>query len=130
MKTGSNDTTGTPGARGREAEDLAARYLECRGLRVVDRNFRIRGGEIDLVCRHGDTLVFVEVRLRSRGDFGGAGASITATKRRRIILAARHYLARRPRQARNWNCRFDCVLLAGLDEASIEWIPGAFSVDD
>jgi putative endonuclease len=49
----------------------------------------VRGGEIDLICRDGKTLVFVEVRLRSRSDFGGAGASITAGKRRRIVLAAR-----------------------------------------
>ncbi len=86
----------------------------------------VRGGEIDLICRDGKTLVFVEVRLRSRSDFGGAGASITVTKRRRIILAARHYLAGKP----ECDCRFDCVLLDGLDEERIEWIKNAFSADD
>jgi uncharacterized protein (TIGR00252 family) len=70
MQTKSHDTTT---ARGREAEALAARYLECCGLRVVERNFLVRGGEIDLICRDGKTLVFVEVRQRSRSDFGGAG---------------------------------------------------------
>jgi len=115
--------------RGRTAEALAAAYLERQGLCILERNFRIRGGEIDLVCRQGGTLVFVEVRLRSRNDFGGAGESITATKRRRIILAARHYLARHSRQARGQDCRFDCVLLQNLDGTAIEWIPGAFSVD-
>jgi putative endonuclease len=89
MQAKTHDTTTT---RGREAEALAARHLECCGLRVIERNFRIRGGEIDLICRDGKTLVFVEVRLRSRTDFGGAGASITVTKQRRIILAAQHYL--------------------------------------
>jgi putative endonuclease len=90
MQARTNDTTT---ARGREAEERAAHHLEGRGLRVVERNFRIRGGEIDLICRDGRTLIFVEVRLRSGGDFGGAAASITATKRRRIVLAAQHYLA-------------------------------------
>ncbi|MBS1191466.1 MAG: hypothetical protein H6R10_3258 [Rhodocyclaceae bacterium] len=125
MRFGGNDTTSVATSRGREAEALAARYLEGRGLTVVRRNFRIRGGEIDLVCRDGRVLVFVEVRLRSRRDFGGAGESITAAKRRRLILAARHYLAGKPDTA----CRFDCVLLAGLDEKSVEWIPDAFSAD-
>ena len=123
MQTKSHDTTT---ARGREAERLAARYLEGCGLRILERNFLVRGGEIDLICRDGKTLVFVEVRLRSRSDFGGAGASITATKRRRIILAARHFLLGKP----ECDCRFDCVLLDGLDQKQIEWIKNAFSADD
>ncbi|MGB7502776.1 MAG: YraN family protein [Azonexus sp.] len=120
MQAKTNDTTTT---RGREAEERAARHLEGRGLRVVERNFRIRGGEIDLLCREGKTLVFVEVRLRSRSDFGGAGASITASKRRRIVLAARHYLAGKP----ECDCRFDCVL---IDGGKLEWIRNAFAADD
>lgn len=123
MQIKTNDTTTT---RGREAEALAARYLEGHGQRLLERNFLVRGGEIDLICRDGKTLVFVEVRLRSRSDFGGAGASITASKRRRIILAARHYLAGKP----ECDCRFDCVLLDGLEEKRIEWIKNAFSADD
>lgn len=121
MKASGNDTT----TRGRAAEALAARHLEDHGLVVLERNFRIRGGEIDLVCRDGRSLVFVEVRLRSRGDYGGAAASITAAKRRRIVLAARHYLAGRP----GVDCRFDCVLLDRLDPAGIEWIRDAFGAD-
>jgi putative endonuclease len=117
----SNDTT--DGAR---AEALAAAFLERSGLAVLERNFRVRGGEIDLVCREGKTLVFVEVRLRRNGDFGGAGASITTSKRRRLILAARHYLARQP----DADCRFDCVLMDALNESAIEWIKNAFSADD
>ncbi len=111
--------------RGREAEDRAARYLELRGLRVVDRNFRVKGGEIDLICRDGRTLVFVEVRLRRRNDFGGAAASITWHKQRRIILAARIYLMRHPGVAG----RFDCVLLSGPDAERIEWLRDAFAAD-
>lgn len=123
MQTKTHDTTTT---RGREAEALAARHLEGCGLRVIERNFRIRGGEIDLICRDGKGLVFVEVRLRSSSDFGGAGASITASKRRRIILAAQHYLLGK----RDCDCRFDCILLDGLDESRLEWLKNAFSTDD
>ncbi|HSG22827.1 MAG TPA: YraN family protein [Azonexus sp.] len=123
MLAKTHDTTTT---RGREAEALAARHLEGCGLRVIERNFRIRGGEIDLICRDGKVLVFVEVRLRSRSDFGGAGASITATKRRRIILAAQHYLLGKP----DCDCRFDCVLLDALDANRLEWLKNAFSTDD
>lgn len=123
MQAKADNTTTT---RGREAERLAGQYLECRGLRVIQCNFRVRGGEIDLICRDGKVLVFVEVRLRSRNDFGGAAASITATKRRRIIMAARHYLARRG----DVDCRFDCVLLSDLREDRIEWIKNAFAADD
>ncbi|MGB8249432.1 MAG: YraN family protein, partial [Azonexus sp.] len=78
---------------------------------------------IDLICRAGSTLVFVEVRLRSRGDFGGAAASITAGKRRRIVLAAQHYLAGKA----DCDCRFDCVL---IDGEQLEWIANAFAADD
>ncbi|QRM18712.1 YraN family protein [Dechloromonas sp. TW-R-39-2] len=122
MRAKTDDTTTQ---RGREAETLAARVLERHGLRILERNFRIRGGEIDLICRDGSTLVFVEVRLRSRSDFGGAGASITTSKQRRIILAARHYLAGKP----ECDCRFDCILLDRLDEKHLEWVRHAFSAD-
>ncbi|MFA7293051.1 MAG: YraN family protein [Rhodocyclaceae bacterium] len=116
-----NDTT--DGAR---AEALAATWLEQQGLTVVERNFRVRGGEIDLICRDGKTMVFVEVRLRRRSDFGGAGASITTSKRRRLVLAARHYLVRQPDAL----CRFDCVLMTALNATGIEWMKNAFSADD
>jgi putative endonuclease len=69
--------------------------------------------------------VFVEVRLRSRGDFGGAAASITPTKQARLILAARHWLARHGETP----CRFDCVLFDGTETQHIEWLRNAFSAD-
>jgi putative endonuclease len=109
-------------AKGDAAEIAAARLLAARGIEVVARNFRIRGGEIDLVCRDGATTVFVEVRLRTRQDFGGAAASITAAKQQRLILAARHWLARHG----DTPCRFDAVL---SDGASLEWIRDAFRPD-
>ena len=116
---GEHDTTS---ARGRRAEERAAQHLEARGLRVVGRNFRCRGGEIDLVCRDGATLVFVEVRLRSDPRFGGAAASVTVAKQGRIALAAEHYLA--AHRLHDAPCRFDCVLIDG--EAPPEWLRDAF----
>lgn len=119
-----NDNTG--GAR---AETLAAAWLARRGLKVIARNYRVRGGEIDLICRDGRVLVFVEVRLRRRGDFGGAAASITERKRQRLVLAARHYLAGPAASHADAPCRFDAVLMDSLDEAGIDWIKDAFAAD-
>jgi putative endonuclease len=112
-------------AQGAAAEALAADYLAARGLATLDRNFRVRGGELDLVCLDGDALVFVEVRLRRRADYGGAAASITAAKRQRVVLAARHWLARHPRHAGR-PCRFDCFL---TDGTAVEWLRDAFPAD-
>jgi len=112
----------TAQAQGAAAEDRAARFLEQRGLAVVERNFRVRGGEIDLVCRDGRSVVFVEVRKRSRADYGGAAASITPAKQARLVLAARHWLQRHGETP----CRFDCVL---IDGDRIEWLKDAISAD-
>lgn len=117
----------TTGDSGRRAEELAARFLERKGLRVLARNFRCRGGEIDLVCADGAALVFVEVRLRRHAGYGGAAASVTQAKQRRVILAARHYLAAHAAAERD--CRFDCVLLDGLAAGGIEWVRDAFAAD-
>lgn len=119
-----NDTTSSAG---KLAEELAARFLKKRGLLVVARNFRCRGGEIDLVCRDGKVLVFVEVRLRRNATYGGAGASITASKQRRIILAAQHFLAAHAKA--DSDCRFDCILLDANTENNIEWISDAFAAN-
>ncbi len=112
----------TTTARGAAAETHAADFLVRQGLVILERNFRVKGGEIDLIARDGTTTVFVEVRQRSRRDYGGAAASITRTKQRRLILAARHWLQRRGECA----CRFDCVL---IDGGQMEWLQDAFSAD-
>ena len=104
---------------GRSAEAIAANHLRGQGLSIVGRNVRSRHGEIDLVMRDGATLVFVEVRLRRPGRFGTAADSITAAKRTRLIAAAREYLATLPRTPA---CRFDAVLLDGLDPSRVEWL--------
>ena len=106
-------------ARGAAAETLAASFLEKRGLAIVTRNYRCRVGEIDLIARDGATLVFVEVRLRKSNAFGGASASITASKQHRLKLAASHYLAGLGCESL---CRFDAILLQTLDENHIEWL--------
>ena len=119
-KDGTKDTAK---ARGERAEARALAYLQGQGLALVVRNYRCKGGELDLVMRAPDgTLVFVEVRSRSSDAFGGALASITTTKQRRIVLAAQHYLAGKP----ECDCRFDCVL---IDGERLEWLKDAFSAD-
>jgi putative endonuclease len=108
--------------RGEEAEELAARFLVARGLVVLTRNYRTRLGEVDLVAREGPTLVFVEVRARSWAAYGGAAASVDARKQRRIVAAARHYLARLGAEP---PCRFDVLAWEGR-RAAPAWIRGAF----
>lgn len=122
------DTTRTPRQRdGDQAEALAAAYLERNGLRILERNYRVRGGELDLMALDGETLVFVEVRYRKSARFGGAAASIDTRKQQRLIHAAQVYLLKHPRQA-NRPCRFDCVLLDTLHNAHIDWIKDAFQL--
>lgn len=107
--------------RGERSEALAAEFLRREGLVITARNYRCRFGEIDLIARDGNTIVFVEVRSRANNAFGGAAASITASKREKLLKAARHYLATlRPTPP----CRFDAVLLTG-DPPRIEWLRNA-----
>jgi putative endonuclease len=107
--------------RGARAEDLCAELMRAAGLRVLERNWRCRLGEIDLVAEERGMLVFAEVRMRSAPGFGGAGESVTAAKRQRLLAAARLYLARRPDAL----CRFDVFLIQG-ESASVQWIRDAF----
>ena len=111
------------GARGDAAENLAAAFLQRAGLILVERNYRCRFGEIDLIAREGATLVFVEVRMRSSERFGGAAASITAAKRMKLLRTARFYLAG---VAHAPQCRFDALLISGKTN-SIEWLKNAFA---
>ncbi|MDT3707069.1 MAG: YraN family protein [Thiobacillus sp.] len=106
---------------GQDAETRAAAFLQSHGLKLVARNWRCRFGELDLVMRDGATLVFVEVRLRSRSDFGGAAASVTPAKQKRLLAAARQYLAALKTLP---PCRFDVVALT--TNAAPEWIRNAF----
>lgn len=113
-------------ARGDWAEQVASDHLCERGLLPVARNYRCRRGEIDLVMRDGDTLVFVEVRYRSRTDYGGALESIDTRKTARVRAAAEHYLAR-SRVDPQTPCRFDVVCVQpGEPRALLQWIRDAF----
>jgi putative endonuclease len=109
---------------GDAAENRALAHLLGNGLKLLARNYRTPGrggGEIDLVMREpGGTLVFVEVRQRASRSFGGAAASVSHFKQRRIIFAARHYLMRLPQQP---PCRFDVV---SVEAEKIEWLKAAF----
>ncbi len=108
---------------GTQAESLAAHYLLQQGLILVVQNYRSRFGEIDLIMQDGTTLVFVEVRLRSNSDFGGAAASIDTRKQQRIIHTAQQYLAT---LVRTPPCRFDAVLLGGDQGENMQWLKNAF----
>jgi putative endonuclease len=114
--------------QGDAAEDLALDYLQKAGLRLLARNFKTPGrggGEVDLIMRAPDgTLVFVEVRQRKSASHGGAAASVSGHKRRRIVLAARFYLARVPKLP---PCRFDVLSIDGVGDAQrVEWLQAAF----
>jgi len=109
--------------KGAQAELVAAQFLQKSGLKLVETNYRSRFGEIDLILRDGETLVFAEVRQRSSRTFGGAAASIDARKQQRLIHTAQQYLSSLPRLP---PCRFDAVLLDAAD--NIEWIKNAFEL--
>ena len=115
--------------RGAAAELLAAAYLQLRGLEIRARNLRCRLGEIDLVCRDGATLVIVEVRQRTARDFGGALASVTWRKQRRIIRAVQFFWQRRAEWRRH-ALRFDVVAVYGAPDGGheIEWVRDAFRI--
>jgi len=101
---------------GREGETRALHYLHAKGLLHVESNFRRPFGEIDLIMQDHATLVFVEVRSRAAGRFGGAAALVTKTKQRRLVLAAQAYLQRYQVSP---PCRFDVI---AIDDGTIEWI--------
>jgi putative endonuclease len=111
---------------GAEGERAAAEFLEARGYRILDRNYRTKLGEIDLVAEEGRTLVFVEVKVRLNDRFGGPAAAITPAKQARIARLAQQYVVSRRLGERP--CRFDVVLIWGGDPRTrrIELLPGAF----
>jgi putative endonuclease len=132
-RLGRPDRIGRLAARpglGRRAEDLAAAHLEGAGFRIVVRNWRRPEGELDLVADDGGTCVFVEVRSRTGEDQGHPLETITASKRARVIRAARLYLAETPTPATAF--RFDVVAVTfdpeGRAAPELLHIPNAFDV--
>lgn len=121
-----------PGHRrtlGAIAEDLAFRFLVNHGLRPVARNYRCRGGEIDLIMQDRDCLAFIEVRCRESGAFVTPGHTVDARKQRKIIRTAAIFLSRERRFA-NVRVRFDVIAIEGRSIEGVRWIRDAFRPDD
>ena len=113
---------------GAAAEQIAAEYLRAQGLEILDRNFRRRLGELDIIARDGDVLVIAEVRTRSSDRFGGAAASVDSGKQTRLIRAA-HQLLQQRRELSKLRVRFDVLVVAevGRETMRVEWLRHAFS---
>jgi putative endonuclease len=114
---------------GDDCEALAATYLEQRGARVLVRNFRGKTGEIDIIARHGEHLVFFEVRARSSRAFNSAAGSVDRRKQQRIVRTAQLFLQHNPGLAK-LPCRFDVIAFEPRQSDTrleIRWIPGAFT---
>jgi len=117
--------------QGQYTENLACQYLEDKGLKLLQRNFHCRFGEIDLIMQHNDSLVFVEVRYRRNTDFGSGAESITASKQSKLIKTASAYLQQHAKLSKH-PARFDVVSITGPIETSninninIDWIENAF----
>lgn len=105
--------------QGQAGEDDALEYLRQNGLTLVERNFRCKGGEIDLIMRQQAALVFVEVRKRADNRHGGAAASVTAAKQARLVIAAQIYLQRYKNPPA---CRFDVI---AIDGTALTWLQNA-----
>lgn len=111
---------------GQRAEDSACRYLEQRGLRLVERNYHGPRGEIDLIMRDRHTTVFVEVRFRRSRRFGSGAESVDRRKQDKLLATAALYLQRNPLAAKT-ACRFDVVSLCMENgRETVEWITDAF----
>ncbi|KTD72415.1 YraN family protein [Legionella tucsonensis] len=112
--------------KGRIAEEKALAYLKKQGLKLVTKNYNCRLGEIDLIMRDKEQLVFIEVRLRTSIQFGGGIASVTYAKKQKILKAATYYMLHH--QNHDPALRFDVVSIDGKS-ASISWIKDAFGMD-
>ncbi len=122
---GNRDT----GVVGRRAESLAFEYLRDRGLAPVARNFRSRGGEIDLIMLDGDCLAFIEVRSRRSSQFTSPSSTVDPRKQRKLVGTAAMFVARHDRFA-DFTMRFDVISIEGMTQPSIRWIRDAFRPDD
>ena len=110
---------------GSQAEQRAAIFLQQQGLVIRAKNYRCKAGEIDLIMQQADTLVFIEVRLRSHRQFANAAESVTIAKQRKIIKTAQFYLQQH-QLTDKINCRFDVIAFG--DNPTPEWIKNAFCV--
>ena len=119
--------------KGKSAEKIACEHLTKNGLKLIETNFYSRFGEIDLIMKHKQTLVFIEVRYRKNDDYGGAAASITQKKQSKVRKTALHYMQKKGRE---FNCRIDVVAISDTSNINhtdlnkstldINWIQNAF----
>lgn len=123
-----NSLQENPVKSGQFFENLALKYLQQHGLKLIIRNFKCRAGEIDLIMQEHNSLVFVEVRFRKNNDFGSSAESITLQKQSKIIKTAQYYLQKN--YSKEPNARFDVVAIQANGKArnqNIEWIKNAFN---
>ncbi|WHI48296.1 YraN family protein [Microbulbifer sp. VAAF005] len=113
---------GSSGTVGSQMEAAAGRYLQRAGLTLMERNYRSSHGEIDLIARESDTIVFVEVRFRRKSQFGGAAASVDSRKQAKLLATANRYLQQHKLDC---PCRFDVLAIDG-DAQNIQWLKNAF----
>jgi len=112
--------------RGQWAERMAEDYLIKHGLKLIQRNYSCRLGEIDLIVQEQDAIIFVEVKYRKNDQFGGGLESIDFRKQKKIKTTAEHYLQNHDRH-QEYSCRFDAILITGdVGKPSINWIKNAF----
>lgn len=117
----------TTKAIGDSTEALAASYLKAQGLTLATQNYSSKYGEIDLICKDGQTWVFVEVKYRRSAAYGGAISTISSTKQQKLKLCASFYLQQLGINEYNTSCRFDVVALQGdLTQPQITWLKNAF----
>lgn len=117
--------------QGEYTESLACQYLENKGFKLIEKNFNCRVGEIDLIMKDNDSLVFVEVRYRRSNNFGSGAESITTSKQSKLIKTASLYLQQHAK-LNKYPARFDVVSITGfietdnIDNISFDWIENAF----
>jgi putative endonuclease len=112
--------------QGEMAEAIAATFLQAKGLILLEKNFRCKHGEIDLIMLQGKVLVFIEVRLRSNSLYGGAAMSIDASKQNKLRRTAELFLQSHTNTYSDTACRFDVILMQSLNNETVEWIQNAF----
>ena len=107
-------------------EGVALSYLKQKGLKKINRNFNCKVGEVDIIMKNNDILIFVEVKYRKNDNWVSAVESVTKSKQRKIIKAAQMFLLQNQKY-KNWNCRFDVVSIQGdKHNPEINWIEHAF----
>jgi len=107
---------------GDSAEEKARNYLIKQGIQILDTNYRCKLGEIDIIAKQDNTLLFVEVKFRKNSKFGSPSEMVTPQKQKRIVKSTQHYLQAHSNLA-NKACRFDVI---SIQQNDIEWIKNAF----